>query len=1677
MNEDSGGRAGGAAFSLSAAEEAALLAEYGTETPSAVGLDWAAPSRFKSQIGDGDIFLTGAGGDGKGDEHSDADENTAASSLLTSRKNRVKHDHSDPLALYLLRYAPSLILLTKSTPASLALPISNVVRTVEDAESSQGQRRASSALAYGARQEAASRFSPVLRTAREWERRASLAARGIPTTAFASYLLSTDNDSAQRDCTLGEASAVGGGNDSGAAAARDADLDNLVGISKDLLRDAEDLLAHLAKPAAAAERDSEVQQAVAEMERREALLTEDVVDQHWAREEVLNADDDDAATHELLVQARERRKRLCAELAATQAVSNTRDGGTHLHLVEKKIEVEQHEGRQSTCTEAVAPLSDVSSRPPQLNFLYAFEMELPRSLTLAAEEAEESGHQHGDEDVHVTQEYLAGPSAELTFAEEPLSIPQLLLRSSEVLRAIHAAESRDAHVVPCVADEQPRLEAAITSKRKRDALGLVSLPTFVERLDTLLSPFNEEWQERERCRTQAALQHSEETASPSRNPQTSSGKPADAYCQRDQKESTHVLPTRASPAVPSLEAIRRTAAIESFLLQREAEEGRAMRREEELLERERLAAEDLAMFFAESFAALHDEALTVRARIAAEEAAAMKEMTAAQAKDATLARQAEQLRRLQEVEALSYMVMMSWEVHREQLIQEEALVFRQIVRDAAEDEASAIAAMKKREKSEADAERALLEALRRAFEESRVVLQESGACREKKVPYDGLRDSAWYHRCIVPLLAEQHHLTRWAIAQRKPAEQLRALLVEAEGRYRRHTLATVSPKDAPESVGRLVRVPPAPPAKDTSKPATASIKPGAATTLDAEKLLHVLWPAFQAAVRQPRQAAQYLARWCLSLEDISAVDWLGLQSLRLMEESAKEAAPLVVMATHYVKDLDMSSNVLAGVDVLQVVRSFPVLQRLTLSHAHLTRLDDAASSTTAARNSLSQRGEEAPLRSARASLSADDDRPSSSKSSSSHLRHISAARNHAIAEQVHLLEIDVSSNTLTSLSPLGAMATASLTRCTAVDNRLASLDSLVACAQLRGVSAARNRLTSLEGLESLGLLRELDVGNNNLCHFVHGEVAKVGSESGANRLMVLTKLFLSHNRLTRLSPSTASPSLCCVYPCLTQLFVNHNELTSLDAEAMAWLPLLRVLQAEGNKLVDISGLARCTRLESARLSHNRLATLEALLPLTSCRRLRVLDLSGNPVFPGVEAGGDQNGVLGVLRTALPWLEELNNTKLRPTSTHALPAQDTPFLAAKDKRSVGERCSFFRPASTSLDSLSELYAAVFSALCWDGMLQHVQDEHELQEALLSRELNRARGWEATLTLDPSLKASPGIPQAADDGGGAAVATLYGFTAAQRDTRRAEQEREIGLFQLDRSTLGTWLHIADRGAAETPASAGHPVVCANRHEVHSAYRQKEVDHMTRLARSYIAEWLFARVLVRRARRTLQELRRVHQQSESFRRETAARRIQPLWRGAALRSRLKRLLHGANADDDDDNAFAKVNVNEWLLEDPTALAPVELLLHTVVGSASGVATVPFDVPATLLSLASLSGGGGGARKEEAAPQLTFTPAPPSGAPKRSQSGASPTGRPSPQQHTQPPRAESASLTATPASANDTTSLEAQWGPTVAAQIRKKQQKNSRANQERMRKEFIHDPLRVQQEMRGAPTTRNAK
>eukprot|EP00392_Amoebophrya_sp_AT5.2_P007085 g7099.t1 len=118
-------------------------------------------------------------------------------------------------------------------------------------------------------------------------------------------------------------------------------------------------------------------------------------------------------------------------------------------------------------------------------------------------------------------------------------------------------------------------------------------------------------------------------------------------------------------------------------------------------------------------------------------------------------------------------------------------------------------------------------------------------------------------------------------------------------------------------------------------------------------------------------------------------------------------------------------------------------------------------------------------------------------------------------------------------------------------------------------------------------------------------------------------------------------------PCVEELCLNDNELTSL-AGLQTKFPSLRRLDADSNRIADVAdlfhypysvqllqvslennfidsldGFAQLENVVELYLSHNLIEELRAVLALKNCARLRVLDLSGNPLCTAENPGDEQ----------------------------------------------------------------------------------------------------------------------------------------------------------------------------------------------------------------------------------------------------------------------------------------------------------------------------------------------------------------------------------------------------------------------------------------------------------------------
>lgn len=81
---------------------------------------------------------------------------------------------------------------------------------------------------------------------------------------------------------------------------------------------------------------------------------------------------------------------------------------------------------------------------------------------------------------------------------------------------------------------------------------------------------------------------------------------------------------------------------------------------------------------------------------------------------------------------------------------------------------------------------------------------------------------------------------------------------------------------------------------------------------------------------------------------------------------------------------------------------------------------------------------------------------------------------------------------------------------------------------------------------------------------------------------------------------------------VTHLDLSHNRLRALPP-ALAALRCLEVLQANDNAIESLDGVTNLPRLQELILCNNRLQQPAVLQPLTSCPRLTLLNLQGNPL--------------------------------------------------------------------------------------------------------------------------------------------------------------------------------------------------------------------------------------------------------------------------------------------------------------------------------------------------------------------------------------------------------------------------------------------------------------------------------
>ena len=210
-----------------------------------------------------------------------------------------------------------------------------------------------------------------------------------------------------------------------------------------------------------------------------------------------------------------------------------------------------------------------------------------------------------------------------------------------------------------------------------------------------------------------------------------------------------------------------------------------------------------------------------------------------------------------------------------------------------------------------------------------------------------------------------------------------------------------------------------------------------------------------------------------------------------------------------------------------------------------------------------------------------------------------------VEELPNLTTLDLSFNKIKTIKHMEGLA--KLRDLYLVANKISSvegLEGLAAAATLRMLELGSNRLRSVEPLGGYGFaaLEELWVAKN-----------KITSLEGVQGLPKLRLLSAQSNRLRDLSPVRAVPTL-------EELYVSHNALESLAslkapvAEKEKVLANLRVLDIGNNAIRSLTGTEHLTSLEEVWAAYNRVVEFDDVQKcLGDKTSLETVYLEGNPL--------------------------------------------------------------------------------------------------------------------------------------------------------------------------------------------------------------------------------------------------------------------------------------------------------------------------------------------------------------------------------------------------------------------------------------------------------------------------------
>ncbi|RNF09722.1 hypothetical protein TraAM80_01990 [Trypanosoma rangeli] len=761
---------------------------------------------------------------------------------------------------------------------------------------------------------------------------------------------------------------------------------------------------------------------------------------------------------------------------------------------------------------------------------------------------------------------------------------------------------------------------------------------------------------------------------------------------------------------------------------------------------------------------------------------------------------------------------------------------------------------------------------------------------------------------------------------------------------------------------------------------------------------------FGGVKRNLREAAQLCHTLSFALEQIASVDFASLSTLEVCTTGGvgDGGEKHMTPVAPLVHELDLGGNALPTLPLDDLLRVFPSIRRLSLSDNGLKNLTCRTAS----------------------------------------MRGVSDAQTHSLAQASHLLYLDVSMNELKNVEAIGKLFAYQLRSLVLYSNHIDSLLPLAPCTHLETLEASRNRISSLSELQSFALLQTLDLSENCLVTW-----------DALTQHVLLQNLYLSRNHIGLL-PKNLSLSF------LRQLFMNENQLETLPSECFRWLPFLSVLHLENNKLRDVSGLAHCPRLTTVGLSFNQLQQVEDLSPLAACKKLQILYVSENP-FTSEKDDNSSEALAKVRLTLIAWfpqLSELNNEEVSEEDHKiALSVETmwiTPFSMARCLRrqvhesalcdawhwpcgstveDVQQTCGTMEFYSQYMDSKG-VYAAMFAALTSDLALTTLQREQEVLATVRRRRHHDALHVEEALERrmrESKRRLNPAVHRLSDE-------------IDERNRREAKTTLRQHLKYLQ--TM--------------------PNIVANAHVRSILYHERMQAHQEAKAKVVICEWARLRLLGRQAKRELAALKAAYAESQRRRYEAAARVIQPVWRGAALRSRFKRILHD---DADDEEEFTHVSLD--FVDDSKATDgedSVGAVLQRVLQSHGALPNFP--IQSSSLRVPNVEGVLDGY-----VPPRASSAVPNGMVPLTENDRRRPESQPQggttllSQQRVQPQRGEGVEESQGPSSLSSPVRVDEGWGALVSSQISKRQKKMERVQREHLRREFMKDPLKVKRALGG--------